>query len=104
MIITDQLLTKQDLADRWQVHIKTIEEYIRQGVIKPIPKIPSVRFNQQQVLELEGVKIEPFSPLMKKKLENELQEIKAERDLLKGIVDQIMVDVSKGMVLINKYK
>lgn len=74
----DKLLTKKDLAERWQVTTKTVENWIKDGVLTPCSKIPgNVRFTEQYIAELEGTKIEKFSPLEKKRLEKELEEWKA---------------------------
>lgn len=72
----DKLLTKKDLAERWQVSITTINRWVDDKVITPVKGIPSIRFNPYHILELEGVKIDRLSPLERKKLEKEIQELK----------------------------
>lgn len=42
----EKLLTKKDLAERWQVSERTIDQYREDGVIVPIKGMPCIRFNQ----------------------------------------------------------
>lgn len=91
----EKLLTQQDLADRWQVTKKTIENYRLDGILTPCKGIPAIRFTEQHILELEGVKLEKVSPLMYRKLERELEEIKRENAMLKGILSNVLAETSK---------
>jgi len=70
----DNLLTKKDLAERWQVSEQTIDEYRSKGIIKSVKKLGSVRFNPQHIAEIEETKLDKFSPLERRKLERELQD------------------------------
>lgn len=49
-----RLLTRKDLAERWQVTERTIDEYRATGVIVPIKGIPSIRYNPQYIETIEG--------------------------------------------------
>jgi hypothetical protein len=97
----EKLLTKQDLANRWQVTVRTIENWICDGIITPVKNIPSVRFNPSYIAELEGLKLEKFSPLERKKLERELEEVTKERDFLKTVLGNILSESSKVVRLIG---
>lgn len=55
----------------------------------------------QHIAELEGIKLEKFSPLEKRKLEEELEKVKRERDLYKSIVVNNLVECSKVINLIK---
>lgn len=90
----DKLFTQQDLAERWQVSVKAIESYRKEGVITPVPGIPSIRFNPQHILELEGTKLERFSPLERKKLEREIETLKQENEKLKRILSQTLANLA----------
>lgn len=72
----NKLLTKKDLSARWQITPQTVDVYIRDGIITPVKGIPSIRFTEQHISELEGLKMERFSPIQKRKLEKELEEWK----------------------------
>ncbi len=60
----DKLLTQKDLAEKWQVDVSTITKYINEGVITPCKGISAIRFSHQHIAELEGVRLERFSPIL----------------------------------------
>jgi hypothetical protein len=101
MVRMEKLLTKQDLADRWQVTVRTIENWMSDGIIASVKNIPSIRFNPAYIAELEGLKLEKFSPLERRKLERELEEVTKERDFLKTVVGNILSESSKVVKLIG---
>ena len=78
----DKLLTKQDLADRWQVSKTTIDRWVDDGVISPIKGLPSKRFNLEHVLQLEGTEIGRLSPLERKRLEKKIEQLEKEKEEL----------------------
>jgi DNA gyrase/topoisomerase IV subunit A len=92
--LMNRLLTKKDLAERWQVDEKTIDVYRDRGIITAVKGLPSVRFNPQHIEDIEGTKLEKFSPLERKKLERELEEMKKENDTLRSILRNF---VSEGI-------
>lgn len=85
-----QLLTQKDLAERWQMSVKSIEEYRKAGIIPIVENIPAIRFNLQTILELEGTKLEKFTPLERRRMERELNEIKEENKRLKNILSDAL--------------
>lgn len=97
----DKLLTKKDLAEKWQVTPQTIDNYIADGVITPIKNIPSIRFNPQYIAELEGVKLEKFSPMERRRLEIQLEEVTKERDYLRQVLSNILSESSKVINLLK---
>jgi len=97
----EQLLTKADLAQRWQVSEKTIDEYRGKGIIKQVSKISSIRFNPQHIREIEETKLDRFSPLERKRLENEIEILKKENDFLKQITNNILSEALKVIPLKN---
>ena len=90
----DKLLTQQDLAERWQVTTETITNWRKEGILQPAKGIPAIRFNEQYIQELEGVKIEKISPLQFRRLENENLSLKEENQRLRGIITNVLVEVS----------
>ncbi|MGL4569583.1 MAG: helix-turn-helix domain-containing protein [Clostridium sp.] len=92
------VLTQQELAERWGVTVKTIAEYRNDGIITPIKGIPAIRFSIKYVEELEGVKLEKFSPLEKARMEKELKELESlrfENKKLKTILSNVLSETSK---------
>ncbi|APQ74112.1 hypothetical protein [Clostridium botulinum] len=96
----NKLLTQKDLAERWQMSIKSIEEYRKAEIIPVVEGIPAIRFNMQTILELEGTKLERFNPLERKRMERELEQLKQENEKLKGILSKVLSDVSEVINLV----
>ena len=72
-----RLLTQKDLAERWQVSVKTIERYREDKVIAPCKRLlPTIRFTLQHIEEIEGVELEQFSPLKRRKMGREIEELR----------------------------
>jgi DNA-binding XRE family transcriptional regulator len=94
----DKLLTKKDLAKRWQVSEQTINSYLTDGLIKPVKGIPSIRFNLQYIEKLEGIELDEHSPFEFRRLKRELEEVKQERDFLRKVVDEMNLVTAKAMV------
>lgn len=88
-------LNQKELAERWDVSEETIRNWRKDGVVQPIKGIPSVRFSMQHILELEGVKLEKFSPLLKRRMEREIEELKEENQKLKQILGNVLAETSK---------
>lgn len=97
----DKLLTKKDLAQRWQVSERTIDEYRESGIITPIKDLPCIRFNLHYIEKIEG-NIPEKKTLRERKLESELEEIKKERDYLKSVLSNILSESSKVINLVRK--
>ena len=91
----DKLLTQKDLAKRWQVTEATIKNWRDEGILQPVKGLPVIRFTEQYVSELEGVKLERFSPLEKKRMEKRLEELERENNELKGIISKVLAETSK---------
>ncbi|OLS02440.1 MerR family transcriptional regulator [Tissierella creatinophila] len=91
----NKLLSQDDLATRWGVTIRTIENWRKEGIITPCKGIPAIRFTEQHILDIEGVKLEKVSPLMYRKLEIDLEKTKQENEKLKGILAKITAEASQ---------
>lgn len=83
-----QLLTQKDLAERWQVSLKTIERYRLDGIIKSIDGIPSVRFHPTYIEDIEGFLPEPKT-WIELKLEKKVEALEKENQYLKQILAEI---------------
>ena len=91
----DKLLSQKDLAERWQVTEESIRNWRNDGIIQQAKGVPVIRFTMQHILELEGVKLEKFSPLLKRKMERELEELREENQRLKKIIGNILAETSQ---------
>ncbi|MFT8351272.1 transcription factor [Clostridium saccharoperbutylacetonicum] len=67
------LLSRQDLAKRWNLNPRTIVDYEQNGVIKRVPKLQVPRYSLSQIEEIEndGLDLNPTSPIERKRLERE---------------------------------
>lgn len=97
----DKLLTKKDLAQRWQVSERTIDEYREASIITPVKDLPCIRFNLQYIEKIEG-NIPEKKTLRERKLEIDLDEVKKERDYLKEVLRNILSESSKVINLIRQ--
>jgi DNA-binding transcriptional MerR regulator len=91
----DRLLTQKELAERWQVTEESIRNWRKEGLIQSAKGVPAVRFSMQHILELEGVELEQFSPILKRKMERELAELREENRKLKGIIGKVLAETSQ---------
>jgi hypothetical protein len=87
-------LTKKDLAERWQVDERTIDNYRANGIITAIKGLPCIRFNRQYIEQIEG-KIPERTTLRERKLEQELKRVIEERDTLQNILTNVLRESSK---------
>lgn len=93
--MSDKLLTKSDLAERWKISERTIDDYRKSGIIQSVKGIPAIRFTEQHILELEGVKLDRMSPLEKRRLEFENEKLRVENEKLKEIISNILAEASQ---------
>ena len=93
----DKLLTQQDLADRWQVTVRAIENWRREGVITPAKGIPAIRFTPEHVAQLEGVELKAVSPLQVKRLERELEAVRTENEELRGVIARVLATAAEAI-------
>lgn len=91
----DKLLSQKDLAERWQVTEESIRNWRNEGIIQPAKGLPVIRFTMQHILELEGVQLEKFSPLLKRQMEREIEGLKEENQQLKRILGNVLAETSK---------
>lgn len=89
------VLTQQELAERWGVTVKTLTEWRNSGVIQPIKGIPVIRFSIDYINQIEEVTPERFSPLERRKLEQEIEKLKHQNNELNKVLSNILAESSK---------
>ncbi|HII4398333.1 TPA: histidine kinase [Clostridium perfringens] len=94
------LITKKELAERWGVTTKHIDDLRRQGILQTVKGIPTVRFNIQYIKELEETKVEKYSPIEFRRIERELKEAREELRVLKEILININIESNKALKII----
>lgn len=90
-----KLLSVRDLAQRWNRDEYTIRKYISQGILTPCKGVPGCFFHPAYIAELEGVELERFSPIEKRRLERKLQEVEKENEELRKIIGDILAASAK---------
>jgi hypothetical protein len=91
----DKLLTKKDLAARWQVTERTIDNYISDKIVQPVKDLPIIRFTEQHIAELEGVKLDRMSPLERRRMEQKIEKLEKQNEQLKGIISKVLAETSQ---------
>lgn len=94
-----KLLTVNDIADRWQKDVSTIRRYISDGVLVPCTNVPGNMFHPQYIEELEGVKLDKFSPFERRRLEKEAAEYKEKYETLKAHINKLIPDLMQTINL-----
>ncbi|MCI9063030.1 histidine kinase [uncultured Clostridium sp.] len=90
------VLTKSELADRWNVDTRTIDKWEQNKVIQRIEGIPAPRYSMEHIQQIEGIKnINQFSPLERRRLENELDKLRVENEKLKSVISRILAESAK---------
>lgn len=84
------LLTKEDVMERWQISLSTVDNYIREGILVPITGIKVIRFNERYIEEIEGNIYEPTT-WVERKLQKENELLKDEIYKLQKVIAEIMI-------------
>lgn len=98
----EKLLTQQDLANRWQVSVRAIENWRKDGVLQPAKGLPVIRFTPEYIAELEGVEFKKTSPLQVKRMEKELENLRLENEKLKGVIARVLAETTGAITTIRK--
>ncbi len=85
------LVSRQTLAERWDFNsTKVIEKYEQEGILTRNPNIKVPRYYMEEVLQIEALgEINPLSPLERRRLEKQVEELTKERDYWKSKVENI---------------
>lgn len=94
-----KLLSVKELAKRWDKDESTIRRYISDGILTTCSRVPGNMFHPKYIAELEGFELERFSPLEKRRLERENEELRIKYENIKKILCNILVESSKVITL-----
>ncbi|MEG1009560.1 MAG: histidine kinase [Clostridia bacterium] len=98
----EKLLSVKDLANRWQKDEGTIRRYVREGILTPCKGVPGMMFTPLYIANLEGVKLERFSPIEKRRLENKVLELEKVIELQSEQLEKIIDLGIESMKIMNK--
>lgn len=83
------LISRETLAKRWDVTTRTVINYEQEGLITRNPNVPVPRYNLEEIMKLEGSELNPLSPLERRRLEKQVEELTKERDYWKSKVETV---------------
>lgn len=92
----EPLLKKEDVARLLNVSEPTVDRYVESGIITRL-KIPAVRFSTQEIYSLMKLdsNMERFSPLERKKMQQEIEDLKQENKNLKAIFSRMKMFIAE---------
>ncbi len=94
MILYETCINK--IRIRWNVDTRTIDKWEQNKVIQRIEGIPAPRYSMEHIQKIEGIKnINQFSPLERRRLENELDKLRVENEKLKSVISRILAESAK---------
>ena len=98
------LLSRQDLAERWGVAIKTVQKYETDGVISRVKGIPIPRYSLESIAKIEGLEeLNPMSPTERKKLERKINSLENELNVKNELLKKYSLLSVETLDLIKNY-
>lgn len=97
----DVLLKVSDLAKKWQVTEKTIRDYISNETIIPCKGIPCIRFSPKYIAELEGMELEKFTQLERRKMQKEIDQLKEENAEFRNLLREYQAINLKSLAFLT---
>ncbi len=97
-----QLLTVKDLSKRWQCSERAIREYVSDGTITQCKGVPGVKFHPKHIAELEGVGLDKFSPLERRKLLQRIEDLETVVKLQSEQLRKVAMLGTESMNLLQK--
>lgn len=98
------LLSRQDLAERWGLTVKTIEKYETDGIISRVKGIPTPRYSLESVSKIEGLEeLNPMSPTERKKLERKINSLENELNVKNELLKKYSLLSVETLDLIKNY-
>jgi len=97
LIIERELLTREELAKRWNFKsVRAIEALEQNGTLKRVPAISVPRYSLRQIEELEnaGLDLNPLSPVERKRLTKKIEALEIENQELKDKLNVVKMAVN----------
>lgn len=90
------LISRNSLAERWDFDSpQSIINYENEGILTRNPNIKAPRYYMEEVLKIESLReINPLSPLERRRLERENEQLKKELDMIKEKFNQVKILIS----------
>lgn len=97
-----KLLSVKDLSRRWQKDEKSIRKYVSEGVVKTCKGVPGVMFHPKHIAELEGVGLDKFSPLERRKMQQRIENLETIVKLQSEQLRKVAMLGTESMNLLQK--
>lgn len=85
----ETVLTISELAKRWKCDPSSLYLMRQKGELKPVEKIPGIKFSVAYIEEFEQAGLDPLSPRVKRQLEEKIKEQKEYIKLLEEKLNKI---------------
>lgn len=96
------MLTRTELAARWNVSLPTINKYIAEKAIKPNKVTNMFSLVYIEAIECEGIDLETVSAFRLRALERENERLREEKAALKGTLFQLAAMANEATARITK--
>lgn len=97
-----KLISIKELALRWGKDEGTVRRYIKEGILTPCAGVPGIMFHPEIIEKLEGVNINPMSPIERRNLLRKIKCLEKQNEELKNVLGNILSESSKVISLINQ--
>lgn len=90
------VMSKAEVAAYFRISESSLNAMIKEGFIKPIPKVPGVRFSTEQVMELKASgtpsewDVNPFTPRERAKMKATIKAQEKEIEKLRRVIQDIV--------------
>lgn len=94
----EPLLRKEQVEKLLNIKPPTLNKYMAEGIITPVSGIPGTRFNARKIfklMEMEDEERQQFSPLERRKMQEEIRDLKQEVKKLKAVFSRMKMFVAE---------
>jgi len=93
----EKLISVKDLSTKWQKDEGTIRRYVKEGILAPCSGVPGMMFHPSYIAKLEGVELERFSPLEKRRMGKDIEVLKKQVETLTEVLREYQLISIKGL-------
>lgn len=87
--IYPKLISRKNLADRWEISVQTVIVYEAEGIITRIPSLPTPRYKISEIEKIEGIEENPLSPIERRRLEKENKDLRDQLSFVNKLISNI---------------
>ncbi|MBY0755060.1 transcription factor [Clostridium sardiniense] len=98
------MISRNSLAERWDLDSNTIYRYEKDGIITRNPNIPTPRYSLEEIVGIEEFEKNPMSPYERRQLNSEISKLKRENEELREFILKISSFGVEGLSMLNKFK